>query len=137
MKVGRTVVYLLGVFDGLHIGHVKLIERASQLGDELVIGIVDDEAIKKQKGNDRPLFPYNQRSLIVASLQWVDRTYKLNNFSPNELINKDPNLLSNKIFVFGEDQQHLEPLTINNIIQVTLPRTPGISTSEIIGKIKQ
>lgn len=151
MKKFKTIVYTLGVYDNFHMGHLRLLERASLLGDKLVVGIVKDEAVKRQKGENRPRFSLRDRKEIVSALACVDETIPIIDFDPNELIRKHRNAsgffgmsggvyLDEKdkevlIFVFGSDQHHLKRLNkiYDYVIGVTISRTPGISTTEILG----
>ena len=67
-----TIVLANGCFDVLHVGHVRYLTAAKQLGDLLVVGINSDEQVKQQKGEDRPIVPEMDRAEIVASLEPVD-----------------------------------------------------------------
>ncbi len=68
----KTVVLTNGVFDLLHVGHVRYLEAAAQLGDVLVVAINSDASTRMYKGPDRPLVPENERAELVASLGCVD-----------------------------------------------------------------
>ncbi|MHC1730185.1 MAG: D-glycero-beta-D-manno-heptose 1-phosphate adenylyltransferase [Syntrophobacteraceae bacterium] len=69
---GGKVVFTNGCFDLLHIGHVRYLEEASELGDLLIVAVNTDNSVKQIKGNDRPLLPENERAELVASLHCVD-----------------------------------------------------------------
>ena len=71
--VRRRIVFTNGVFDLLHAGHLKLLESAARLGDHLVVGINDDGSVRQIKGPERPLVPFEQRAMLVAGLEVVDR----------------------------------------------------------------
>lgn len=66
------MVYLDGSFDILHIGHVKTLIQAKQLGTYLIVGIHDDETITKNKGNNYPICSLQERVLCVLALKYVD-----------------------------------------------------------------
>ena len=68
---GSRIVLANGCFDVLHVGHVRYLEGARQLGDVLVVGINSDEQVAIQKGNGRPLMPASERAEIVAALEPV------------------------------------------------------------------
>jgi rfaE bifunctional protein nucleotidyltransferase chain/domain len=71
-KDGRRIVFANGCFDVLHVGHVRYLEGAKVLGDVLVVAVNSDEQVRKQKGEDRPLIPQDQRAEIVSALAAVD-----------------------------------------------------------------
>jgi rfaE bifunctional protein nucleotidyltransferase chain/domain len=71
-KDGQRIVFANGCFDVLHVGHVRYLGGAKALGDVLVVAVNSDEQVRKQKGEDRPLMPHDQRAEIVAALAAVD-----------------------------------------------------------------
>jgi rfaE bifunctional protein nucleotidyltransferase chain/domain len=71
-EAGRRVVFTNGCFDLIHVGHVRLLQGAREAGDVLVVGVNDDEAVRKLKGPGRPFQPEAERAEIVASFRWVD-----------------------------------------------------------------
>lgn len=71
-KAGERVTLANGCFDLLHVGHVRYLHAAKQLGGRLVVGINSDESVRGLKGSDRPLMPAEERAEILASLQDVD-----------------------------------------------------------------
>jgi D-glycero-beta-D-manno-heptose 1-phosphate adenylyltransferase len=68
---GARVVFANGCFDVLHVGHVRYLAGARELGDVLVVGINSDEQVAIQKGAGRPVLPANERAEIVAALESV------------------------------------------------------------------
>jgi rfaE bifunctional protein nucleotidyltransferase chain/domain len=71
-QAGATIILANGCFDVLHVGHVRYLTAAKQLGDLLVVGINSDDQVKQQKGAGRPIVPDTERAEIVASLEPVD-----------------------------------------------------------------
>lgn len=69
---GRVVVLCNGVFDLLHVGHVRVLRAARELGDLLVVALNDDASAGRHKGPGRPLQPAAERAEILASLACVD-----------------------------------------------------------------
>jgi D-beta-D-heptose 7-phosphate kinase/D-beta-D-heptose 1-phosphate adenosyltransferase len=69
---GERIVFTNGVFDLLHIGHLRLLENARRLGDRLIVGINSDESTKKIKGTARPIVPQFARAEILTRLRQVD-----------------------------------------------------------------
>jgi rfaE bifunctional protein nucleotidyltransferase chain/domain len=69
---GRTVVLANGCFDLLHVGHLRYLEDAKQLGDQLVVGINSDRSVRDLKGAGRPLQNERDRAALVAAFRCVD-----------------------------------------------------------------
>ncbi len=69
---GRTIVLANGCFDLLHVGHVRYLTGAKELGDVLIVGINSDAQTRVLKGEGRPFIPEAERAEIVASLRCVD-----------------------------------------------------------------
>jgi rfaE bifunctional protein nucleotidyltransferase chain/domain len=69
---GRTVALANGVFDLLHVGHVRYLEGAAQEADVLVVGINDDTSVRALKGAGRPILDDVSRAELVAALRCVD-----------------------------------------------------------------
>ncbi len=92
------VVYTVGTFDLLHVGHLALLEYCATLGETVVIGIASDEVIKLYKPNI-PIIPLEQRIEMLKALRCVDIVlpyHKLDYLSVCEQVGAD-------IFVIGED----------------------------------
>ena len=68
---GARIVFANGCFDVLHVGHVRYLAGARELGDVLVVGINADEQVQRLKGPGRPVLPAAERAEIVASLESV------------------------------------------------------------------
>ena len=70
-KNGARVVLANGCFDVLHVGHVRYLAGARELGDVLVVGINSDDQVARLKGDGRPILPAVERAEIVAALESV------------------------------------------------------------------
>ena len=68
---GARIVLANGCFDVLHVGHIRYLASARELGDVLVVGINSDEQVAIQKGPGRPIQPANERAEIIAALESV------------------------------------------------------------------
>ena len=68
---GARIVLANGCFDVLHVGHIRYLAGARELGDMLVVGINSDEQVAIQKGPGRPVLPATERAEIVAALESV------------------------------------------------------------------
>src|SRR3989338_863897 len=71
-KESKKIVTTNGVFDILHIGHIRYLQEAKKLGDILIVGVNSDSSTKKIKGPRRPLNNENDRAEALAALQCVD-----------------------------------------------------------------
>ena len=70
-KAGAKIVFANGCFDVLHVGHVRYLAGARELGDILIVGINSDQQVALQKGAGRPVLPASERAEIVATLESV------------------------------------------------------------------
>ena len=68
---GARIVLANGCFDVLHVGHVRYLAGARELGNVLVVGINSDEQVERLKGAGRPVLPASERAEIVAALESV------------------------------------------------------------------
>ena len=66
------IVLANGCFDIFHVGHIRYLDGARELGDILIVGINSDEQVKKLKGANRPFMPENERAEIISALKFVD-----------------------------------------------------------------
>jgi rfaE bifunctional protein nucleotidyltransferase chain/domain len=67
-EAGRTLVFTNGVFDLLHLGHVRYLQEARALGEVLVVGLNSDASVRRLKGAGRPLVPQAERAELLAAL---------------------------------------------------------------------
>jgi len=70
-EAGARIVLANGCFDVLHVGHVRYLAGARELGDVLVVGINSDQQVAAQKGDGRPVLPATERAEIVSALESV------------------------------------------------------------------
>lgn len=71
-RAGKTVALANGVFDLLHVGHVRYLQGAKRLADVLVVAVNSDASTRAYKGPGRPVFPEAERAELVAALACVD-----------------------------------------------------------------
>jgi rfaE bifunctional protein nucleotidyltransferase chain/domain len=69
---GEKVILTNGCFDLLHVGHIRYLQGAKELGGRVVVAINSDESVRQLKGAGRPLMPEDERAEIVAALEDVD-----------------------------------------------------------------
>src|SRR5512135_435949 len=69
---GRTIALANGVFDLLHVGHIRYLEGAKAEADRLVVAVNDDESVRGLKGAGRPIMKEADRAELIAALRCVD-----------------------------------------------------------------
>ena len=92
------IIYTTGVFDLLHIGHIKILKRARALGDKLTVGVQDDDSVEEQKG-ERPILNSNERMAMLEALHIVDNTICYTNTDQLDMLD----LIKPNIMVQGSD----------------------------------
>lgn len=85
---GMRIGFTCGAFDLLHAGHVQYLAVARENCDRLLVAINSDESIQRYKSPLRPINPWEQRAIVVASLQSVDCVIKLDDDRPRSLIER-------------------------------------------------
>ena len=84
----KTVVFTNGCFDILHAGHARLLEAARAEGDVLIVGLNDDDSVRRLKGPERPINPAADRAEVLAALRAVDLVVLFAQDTPAELIER-------------------------------------------------
>ncbi len=134
---GTSLVFTNGVFDILHIGHVRYLAQARALGDALVVAVNSDTSVRALKGAARPLTNENDRAEILAALEAVDYVTVFDELSPRSLIAE---LLPDVLVKGGDyalDQIHgREEVEAAGGRVVSLPFVEGASTSKLVERIK-
>ncbi|MBN2366426.1 MAG: D-glycero-beta-D-manno-heptose 1-phosphate adenylyltransferase [Calditrichaeota bacterium] len=137
-RKNQTLVFTNGVFDVLHRGHVEYLEQAKSHGDVLVVGLNSDNSVRKIKGEGKPLFKQQDRALVLAGLSSVHYVVFFEEETPHEIISA---LLPDFLIKGGDYQIHeivgRDVVEANGGQVVTVPITPGYSTSELIRKIAE
>ena len=64
---GQTIVFTNGVFDLLHVGHLRYLQQARALGDALLVGVNSDRSVRANKGPDRPITAEHERAEILEA----------------------------------------------------------------------
>ena len=134
----KKIVFTEGCFDLLHKGHIKFLSRASDLGEVLIVAINSDSSARKNKGANRPIQDHGTRSVIIASLGFVDHVIVFEEENAMELID----LIRPDILVRGadciENGSVAEDVVKDKVSEiVTLDILKGYSTSAIVDKIKK
>jgi D-beta-D-heptose 7-phosphate kinase/D-beta-D-heptose 1-phosphate adenosyltransferase len=134
---GRRLVFTNGVFDLLHVGHVRYLAEARTLGDALLVAINSDRTVRKLKGPDRPVFEEGERAEILAALRCVDYVTIFDDVTPRKLIGE---LLPDVLVKGGDydlDQIHgREEVEAAGGKVISLPFVKGASTTALIERMK-
>lgn len=127
----RTVI-TFGTFDVFHVGHLRILERAREQGDRLVVGVSTDALNASKKGR-LPVYSESERIEIVAALRCVDQV-----FFEESLEQKGEYIRTYgaDVLVMGDDWKGRFDDLSELCDIVYLPRTPAISTTEVIEKIR-
>ncbi|WP_353510058.1 adenylyltransferase/cytidyltransferase family protein [Intrasporangium sp.] len=126
----RTVI-TFGTFDVFHVGHVRMLKRAAEHGDRLVVGVSADALNVRKKGR-APVFTEDERMEIVSSLKVVDEV-----FLEESLEQKRDYIVQHgaQVLVMGDDWAGKFDWVSDVCDVVYLPRTPSVSTTGLIEHI--
>jgi glycerol-3-phosphate cytidylyltransferase len=127
---GPTVI-TFGTFDVLHVGHVRVLNRAAELGDRLVVGVSSD-ALNFAKKDRNPVFTQDERMEIVSNLKVVDAVFVEESL---ELKRQYVTEHQADVLVMGDDWAGKFDFLSDICKVVYLPRTPSVSTTAIIEHI--
>jgi D-beta-D-heptose 7-phosphate kinase/D-beta-D-heptose 1-phosphate adenosyltransferase len=135
-KAGKRVVFTNGCFDLIHIGHIRLLQKAREKGDCLVVAVNSDSSVRQIKEPGRPVMPEGERAEVVAALGCVDWVTIFSEPDPLVLIR----LLTPDVLVKGTDWSEEEIVGAPDVREaggqvLRIPLVPEISTSGIVERI--
>lgn len=130
-EMKRVITY--GTFDLLHYGHINILRRARELGDYLVVVLSTDEFNWNEK-QKKCYFPYEIRKQMLEAIRYVDEVVPEENWDQKRT---DVHKYDIDIFVMGDDWKgKFDFLKEEGVEVVYLPRTEGISTTQIKNDLK-
>ena len=137
-KNSQKIVFTNGVFDILHVGHIRYLSKASTLGDILVVGINSDNSVKKLKGPSRPINKFEDRGFILSELKVVNYVISFEEKTPLNLIKS----IMPDILVKGGDYTIEDVIGAREVIKSggkveILDFHPGYSSTHYINQIKK
>jgi len=134
---GRTIVFTCGVFDLLHVGHVRYLEFARALGDLLVVGVNSDDSVRRLgKGENRPLVAAQERAEVVAALASVDYVFIFDELRPDVSIRAlRPNVHVKDAAYEGAELPEAAAVADVGGTIVFAPRVEGRSTTEMVERM--
>ena len=129
----NTIVFTNGCFDILHTGHFELLKAAKEKGNKLIVGLNDDDSVRRLKGSSRPINPVEIRKKQLETLTWVDEVIVFSEDTPYNLIKSiKPNLI-----VKGGDYT-VEDVVGHDLTSVYIvPTVEDFSTTSILEKINE
>lgn len=136
---GKRVVFTNGVFDILHVGHLRYLQAARDLGDALLIGVNADVSVRRLKGPSRPVNSEEERAELLSALRCVDGTCIFSEDTPLELIRA----VRPDIHAKGGDYKTPDALPETPLVRslggevVILQLIPDRSTTRIIENMKK
>jgi len=136
-RAGKKVVFTNGCFDLLHIGHVRYLQEARDLGDALIVGVNSDASVRSLKGPGRPFTPEKERAEILAALACVDFVTIFGAATPLQLIRA----LGPDVLVKGGDWP-VAAIVGREVVEgrggkvVSIPFVKNRSTTAVVEKIR-
>lgn len=135
---GKSIVFTNGVFDLLHLGHVRYLQEARRQGDALIVGVNSDRSARGNKGPDRPLVPAEERAELIAALDAVEAAVIFDEDTPHEIVTA----LQPDVLVKGADWA-ADRIVGRDVVEarggrvVRVALEPGRSTTALIASIRE
>lgn len=136
-KAGLKIVFTNGCFDILHVGHVRYLDKAAELGDRLVIALNTDASVRRLKGPERPLNSQEERAEVLGGLGCVSYLVFFGDDTPSKTIHA----LRPDVLVKGGDWKKKQIVGWDFVESYggkvrTIPYVAGRSTTGLLNKIK-
>jgi D-beta-D-heptose 7-phosphate kinase/D-beta-D-heptose 1-phosphate adenosyltransferase len=133
----ETIVFTNGCFDIVHHGHVDSLVKSAEMGTRLIVGLNSDKSVEILKGRNRPILSVESRAIVLAAFCFVDAVVIFQEETPADLVAQ----IVPDILVKGNQYKIHEIAGSETVLSYggkveTLELVPGISTSDIIDKIK-
>ncbi|MCB9916688.1 MAG: D-glycero-beta-D-manno-heptose-7-phosphate kinase [Planctomycetes bacterium] len=134
---GKRIVFTNGCFDVLHVGHATYLRFARSRGDALIVGVNDDDSVRRLKGPERPVNPIEDRLELLAALEMVDAVIAFGEDTPAKIVER----VTPDVLVKGEDWAEKgvvgrEWVEKHGGQVVLAPLVPGRSTTNILARAK-
>jgi D-beta-D-heptose 7-phosphate kinase/D-beta-D-heptose 1-phosphate adenosyltransferase len=125
----------------LHVGHIRNLQAARDLGDRLIVGLNSDASVQQLKGPSRPIIPAAQRAEVLAALACVDHVVIFDELTAEASIAR----LKPDVYCKGADYAPPHGKPVPEAAQVEayggriayLPLVPNASTTDIVQRIRQ
>ena len=135
-RSGKVIVFTNGVFDLLHVGHLRYLQYSRDLGGVLIVGVNADASVRRLgKGAERPVTPEDQRAEIVSALACVDAVIIFSEDTPVDAIARlEPDVLVKGADWEGRDIPGRDSVEKRGGRVVFAPFAPGYSTTSILAR---
>lgn len=134
-------MFVTGIFDLLHIEHVRFLEAAKNLGGKLIVGIESDNRVKRLKGDGRPIMAQDERKQMLQALRCVDQVFVLpEKFDTSEDYLRVMRQVKPDFYAVSDQSPYLDTKYIicrqaGVKLRVVRPYNPEYSTTKLIEKI--
>ncbi len=134
----KRLAFTNGVFDLLHVGHLRYLKEAASLADVLWVGLNSDESVRQLKGPLRPIMPWAERAELLAALSPVDAVVFFNETTADNVLH----LIQPDLYVKGGDYtiatlpEAPTARALGSEIKI-LPFVKGRSTTDIVQLVRQ
>jgi len=136
-RSGRKVVFANGVFDLLHLGHVRYLRAAREEGDLLVVGINSDASTRSLKGAGRPVLTERARASLVAALAAVDYVVIFDELDVNALLREfQPDVHAKGTDYTADTVPERELATLLGIRIAIVGDSKNHSTRELLARLR-
>lgn len=131
----KKIVFTNGCFDILHAGHVMYLQKAAEYGDVLIVGVNNDESVRRLKGAERPINSLEERIAVLAGLSCITYIVSFDEDTPETLIRSiKPDVLVKGADYKGKFIAGADYVKTNGGEVVLIPILEGHSTTNIIKK---
>jgi rfaE bifunctional protein nucleotidyltransferase chain/domain len=132
----KTVVFTNGCFDVLHAGHVEYLAWARAQGDALIVGLNEDDSVRRIKGAARPIVTFGERARILLALRSVDVIVGFGERTPESLIDRIRPDVHVKSDQYSEEELPERSVVRKHGGRIALaPHVAGASTTDTIARI--
>ncbi|MCK5124957.1 MAG: D-glycero-beta-D-manno-heptose 1-phosphate adenylyltransferase [candidate division Zixibacteria bacterium] len=132
----KRIIFTNGVFDIIHMGHVRYLSKARDLGDILIIGLNTDKSVQRIKGPNRPINPQMDRAGVLSAISFIDYVVYFSEDTPEKLIK----LVRPDVLVKGADYKIREIVGSDFVKSYggdvkRIKLVPGRSTTKVINRM--
>jgi rfaE bifunctional protein nucleotidyltransferase chain/domain len=133
---GKSVVFTNGCFDVLHAGHVEYLAWARAQGDALIVGLNEDDSVRRLKGDARPIVPFADRAKTLLALRSVDAVVGFAESTPETLLERIRPDVHVKSDQYRADELPERTVVLAHGGRIALaPHVAGHSTTDVIAAI--
>ncbi len=133
---GKRVVFTNGCFDVLHAGHVEYLAWARDQGDALIVGLNEDDSVRRIKGPARPIVPFADRAKMLSALRSVDAVVGFGERAPEVLLDKlGPDVHVKSAQYREEELPERDVVLAHGGVIKLAPHVDGVSTTDLIARI--